>query len=303
MTITRIAPLDPEIGTLTRAEEVSLLARIDAGVAARAALAGEWAGLAGASRDELERVVADGAAAHEALVGANTGLVWFVVNPVAARSGLDPDELFQEGMVGLLEAVPRFDPARGKFATCALPRIRLHVRDAAVTNHGSLGLPARRARLWRQVRATQGRLVGVLGRTPEVAEVARELGESPVVVDRLLRYSPAIPFDPEDQRCHRPRTQGCGPTTDEDCQRVITLVRLLSGPDRTVIVSLYGLAGAAQTREELAAHTGWSVSTIRRRERRALDLMRSWAALLDADEVGDDGAGDALRGGLGTMVA
>ena len=124
MTLTAVSPTS----LLSRDEEVALARRVEAGVIAEAVLARRftWASRdAVASDADLAAVRADGQAAREVLVGRNIGLVWFVVNPVANRTGLEADELFQEGVVGVLEAVERFDPDKGGFATFALTRIHL----------------------------------------------------------------------------------------------------------------------------------------------------------------------------------
>lgn len=264
----------------TAVDEAALLRRIEAGVLADAALGGEFPTPEGASAIELRLLAEDGRRARVALIDAHVGLVGWVAATVAARTGLERAELAQEGMIGLLEAIGRFDPARGNFATCALPRIRMRVWDAAVTGHGSLGLPARRARQWRYLRAVAGRLTVALGREPEASEVADEAGESRATVETLLAFGPPVALGAETSD-----VPDAVAAPGVDPQVVRRLLRRLSSFDRTMICHLYGLAGhPVRTHAEVAAMTQRSESTIRRRERAALALMRAGnaAALLVA---------------------
>lgn len=257
---------------LTLTEEAALARRIEAGVLARALRAGEWAmehGPAPADLDALER---DGVRAHEVLVSSNLGLVWLVVRPIAARSGLERAELFQEGMVGLLEAIPRFDPTRGSFATCALPWVRMRVWEAAATALGSLGLPPGRAKAWRQVRALEASLTSELGRVPDPGEVAAACGRSEGSVRALLAYEPVGHLgdvEPAD-RSEPPAPVG------SDAVSVRRLLRRLDAFDRAILAHRFGLGGrASRTCGEVAALLGRSEATIRRRERAALALLRA----------------------------
>lgn len=271
-------PNAPEL--LTAAEEAALQHRIEAGVAAEAALAGWLAAPSHVTADELARIAADGERARTHLAGANTGLVWWVVGPIARRSGHSAAELFQEGSIGLLEAIQRFDPDRARFTTYAVPRIRMRAWDAAATSHGSLGIPARRARQWRRVRGVASELTVSLARTPRVAEVARVTGESIAVTQALLAFAPPIPLSPDAQRWDElgPATAQRSVTDEVDRAAVRRLLRRLDDQDRAMMVQLYGLEGPARTYAQVAREQGRSESTVRRRERLALDLLRAGAA-------------------------
>ncbi len=269
MTLTAVSPTS----LLSRDEEVALARRVEAGVIAEAVLARRftWASRdAVASDADLAAVRADGQAAREVLVGRNIGLVWFVVNPVANRTGLEADELFQEGVVGVLEAVERFDPDKGGFATFALTRIRLRVAEAAATALGSLGLPAGRARLWRQVRMVETALTGVLARDPLPAEVAEACGRPVALVRDLLEYLPAKRLGDDDEFPVQ-----VAPVPGVDPLSVRRLLRPLDVGDRAILVQRFGLDGSAcRSYVEVAARLGLSETTVRRRERAALDRLR-----------------------------
>lgn len=272
-----VGPDAPEL--LTADEEAALQRRIEAGVAAEAALAGRLASPPGATTDDLERIAGDGERARAHLAGANTRLVWWIVGPIARRTGHNVTELFQEGTIGLLEAIQRFDPARARFTTYAVPRIRMRAWDAAVTAHGALGIPARKARQWRRARGVVAELTASLARTPRAAEVARVTGESIAITQSLLAFGPPIPLSPDAERWDalaatpQPRA-----SDDVDGAAVRRLLRRLDDLDRAMMVQLYGLDGPALTHAEVARGQGRSVSTIRRRERLALDLLRAGSA-------------------------
>lgn len=273
-----VEPDAPEL--LSAEEETALQRRIEAGVAAEAALAGHLDTPPGVTADDLAQVAADGERARTEFTRANTGLVWWIVGPIARRTGHNAVELFQEGAIGLLEAIQRFDPARARFTTYAVPRIRMRAWDAAVTSHGALGIPPRRARQWRRARGVVAELTASLARVPRAGEVARVTGESIAVTQSLLAFAPPIPLSPDAQRWDSLATAIQQRTASDDVDRaaVRRLLRRLDDLDRAMMVQLYGLDGPALTHAEVARSQGRSVSTIRRRERLALGLLRAGSA-------------------------
>lgn len=275
MTITYREPL------LTALDERTLAFTIEAGVLASALLDGAEPDARPAATDaELRALAEEGGRAWRRFVGANLRLVSMISGPVAVRAGLDPDELFQEGVVGLMEALRRFDCERGaRFATFALPWIRMRVTDAAWTRLGGLGLPPSRARAWVRVVATRDALAFRLGRAPSLAEVA-EAAERPVdLVHDLLSYSPPTPLDRAElvREPSEPRLGTAGVVLDLTCRR---MMRCLSQVERDVIVRRFGFAGfSPMTCAEAADNLGVSQSTVRRREQQALDRLRRREAL------------------------
>ncbi|MFT3875255.1 MAG: sigma factor [Propioniciclava sp.] len=252
-------------------DQAALLRRIEAGVLADAALAGEFPVPAGASAVELQFIADDGRRAQQVLIDHHVGLARWVASAAVGRTGLDRDEMMQEAMLALVESIPRFDPARGNFATCALPRIRMRVWDAAATALGTLGLPARRARQWRHVRTVTARLMTRLGREPGLDEIAEEAGETRATVEMLLSFDAPVPLEPD---LHASGTGADAGGADPMVLR--RLLRRLPPFDRFVICHLYGVGGRpTRTYADLAAQTGRSESTIRRRHRAALTLMRA----------------------------
>ena len=112
------------------------------------------------------------------LVEENAGLVWSIVRRYYGR-GVDPDDLYQLGCLGLLKAVRGFDPDFGcQFSTYAVPKIageiRRFLRDDG-TVKVSRGIKERSA----AIRQARGRLCTDLGREPTLSELSFETGLEP----------------------------------------------------------------------------------------------------------------------------
>jgi len=265
---------------LTADDETTLSLTIEAGLLARQALEGQGRP-PGASDDELATLQDRGAAAYTRLVAANLRLVTLVTSPVARRSGLDADELLQEGVLGLLEAARRFDHTRGtRFATFALPWIRMRVAEQAMTRFGGVGLRAGRARRWVRLRATQGTLQARLGRLPTIDELAAAVGFPAGQVRELLEYSPPQSLgDPELVAARAAMVQ---PEEEVDELALARMLRVLPADERAILVRLYGLPPhPMQSYEEVGAELSMSESTVRRRERAALARLRALAGRED----------------------
>ena len=106
--------------------------------------------------------------AGEALIQANSGLVWSVARRFFGR-GVDPDDLYQLGCLGFLKAVAGFDLSYGtQFSTYAVPKI-----DGTIKVSRSL---KERAAL---IRTARQRLTGTLGREPTLAELSEATALQP----------------------------------------------------------------------------------------------------------------------------
>ena len=124
--------------------------------------------------------------ARDELSARYTPLVVFWVRRVAARLPhyVDRDDLSQEGFIGLLDAIDRFDPTRGvRFETYAPTRIVGAVRDA----HREQDWAPRSVRSHaRQIDAAMAKLEAALSRSPTDAEIAAELGMDPTRYHRVV---------------------------------------------------------------------------------------------------------------------
>ncbi len=267
---------DDDEALLTQVEVVSLQRRIEAGVLARAARL-EGTGPAGATEVELRLVEADGERARQRFIRANLRLVRMVARQVALRSHLPEADLFQEGCVGLITAVTRFDHTRGfRFSTYALFWIRAHVCGSAARQLGALNIPTSRAEKLRSVRGLEAQLAQTLGRTPTVREVAEALGRNQAWTAGLLAHQ--VPASLEAlQPTERDRlavTVGedpalAGNTTVRD------LLWRLDELDRRVLEMRLGFVGGEpRSYADTARTLGISVNRVRRTEARALDTLR-----------------------------
>lgn len=111
----------------------------------------------------------------EAEVRRCTSLVWKMARQLAAKvpASVEVDDLVQAGMVGLVEASMRFDPASGvPFEGFVIPRIRGAMTDELRTNDW---LPRRRRKEQRRIQDATVRLSHLLGRAPTERELATEL--------------------------------------------------------------------------------------------------------------------------------
>ena len=111
------------------------------------------------------------------IVAENAGLIWSVVRRYTGR-GVDVEDLYQLGCVGLLKAIDGFDESFGtRFSTYAVPKISGEIRRflrADGTIKVSRGVKEQAA----QIRAARGALEQRMGREPTISELSRETGIS-----------------------------------------------------------------------------------------------------------------------------
>lgn len=181
-----------KVTLLTAADEVDLAKRIEVGVYAAHRLDhpdGEPAS-AGVSRRDLRWLVRDGDRARTRLVEANLRLVASVAKRYSGR-GMAFLDLVQEGNIGLLRAVEKFDYAKGyKFSTYATWWIRQAISRAMADKRRTIRLPAHVAESVTKLERQRRVLVVQLGREPTAADLAVDLGitaEQVVEIQRLGR--------------------------------------------------------------------------------------------------------------------
>ena len=172
---------------LTADEEVSLAKRMEKGRDARQKLT---QGVDDPDeRDRLLWAVKDGQAAQEHLIKANSRLVVSVAKKYVGR-GVPFLDLIQEGNIGLIRAVKKFDFRRGfKFSTYATWWIRQAVTRAIADQGRTIRVPVHMYEQINRLTRTTRQLVQELGRDPTTDEIAERLGVPPRKVEQIIRVS------------------------------------------------------------------------------------------------------------------
>lgn len=181
-----------KVPLLTAAEEVSLARRVQAGLAAAERLAVMREGPGGTSHAafvEDERVRLEGLAAKRILIEANLRLVVSIAKRYRNR-GMAFLDLIQEGNVGLMRAVDKFDYSKGfKFSTYATWWIRQAVSRAIADQARTIRIPIHMIDTINSVMRAQRQLLQDLGRDPTVDEVAARVEMTPGRVRDILLAS------------------------------------------------------------------------------------------------------------------
>ncbi len=178
-----------KVRLLTAADEIRLAKTIEAGREAQEQLD------AGATDnvDDLERLARQGQEAFDHFVAANLRLVVSVAAQFSKRSTLDLGELIQEGNLGLLRAVEKFDWRRGfKFSTYATWWIRQAIQRGVAGSERTIRLPVALHDALVKVRAAAARLESEMGREPTVEELAKATRLTPAKVIRALEGDHAM---------------------------------------------------------------------------------------------------------------
>ncbi|OKJ70498.1 sigma-70 family RNA polymerase sigma factor [Streptomyces sp. CB02460] len=175
---------------LDAAKEVDLSQAVEAGVYARQILDGDVESDAGgASREELEALVAEGERAKDVFIRSNLRLVVAVARRYP-RAGLPLLDLIQEGNAGLVRAVEKFDYAKGfKFSTYATWWIRQAITRSIADQSRTIRLPVHLVEELGRIRRVQREFNRENGRDPEHAEIAAELGSTPERVGDVLDWA------------------------------------------------------------------------------------------------------------------
>jgi RNA polymerase sigma factor (sigma-70 family) len=249
---------------LTASQEAALAAAVEIGVLAEEALRGGFA--VDACPEELDVLVLEGRAAKDLLLLANTGLVKAIARGEFGASPMEFAEVVQEGFLGMAEAVVRYDHRRGRFGPYAAAWIRARVRGALATQCGRSGVPARDMARYFAVRRAETDLMQCLGRSVAVSEVPGASGQATI----LAMLTPA-PYAAAIQVSDESASRHLEPDASSDLLR---LLDRLPRQERLILTRRFGFDGPPVTRDELARGLGVSEPNVRRREARALDLLR-----------------------------
>ncbi|MFV0452530.1 MAG: RNA polymerase sigma factor RpoD/SigA [Propioniciclava sp.] len=279
---------------LTAEDEVRLAREIEAGLYAEAILANtltrtERGGRKAvrATDDELHQIAEAGRRAMKQFVTANLRLVVSVARKYG-RSQMPLLDLVQEGNTGLIRAVEKFDYMKGfKFSTYATWWVRQSISRGIAQQSRIVRLPVHVAEQINQVSATRRELERVLGREPEVEEIAERLDlDIDRVIDllRLAREHVSLDAPVEedgDTSLGDLLARDTSPGPDEvvlDAEERARLDAMLSALDERsadVVRRRYGLTDGRQAKlADIAAVWGITAERVRQIERQAIATLR-----------------------------
>jgi RNA polymerase primary sigma factor len=173
---------------LTAEQEVDLAKRIEAGLFAEHKLDAE-PDLDDAYRLDLEEVATDGRRAKAHMLEANLRLVVSVAKKYSDR-GLTLLDVVQEGNLGLIRAVEKFDYTKGyKFSTYAMWWIRQAIQRGFADSARTIRLPVHVLEMLSKLSRVERDMHQRLGREPTPEELAVELDRTPDQIEELLRTS------------------------------------------------------------------------------------------------------------------
>jgi RNA polymerase primary sigma factor len=273
---------------LTVDEELDIAKRIERGRFARRDLTRLNGSTPAGRRIELECQVTDGQLAREHLIKANTRLVVSIAKRYIGR-GVPFLDLIQEGNLGLMKAVEKYEYQRGfRFSTYATWWIRQTITRAIADQGRTIRVPVHMVDRIRQLYRTTHEMEQRLGRIPTTDELAEEIGVNTNKVEWMMRVSwlplsleSPINDDEEDSELGMFIEDQVTPTPIQSTyanllrEKVQQVLDTLPPREARILRLRFGLEnGRAYTLEEVGQKFGLTRERIRQIESKALRRLR-----------------------------